>query len=163
MLPDALQGLVVLESGEAYFLVSDAAAEWEFTGVVDPPASVELAAGGNLVGYYGATSSVEEALGLAVAQVGVPGPATSIGAIFEFVVAAVGAGRTIMIAGRNGQAVRKLNKRIKTILIENPKLDGGHAAKRRRTIDPQSGEARAKARDILARLTKKTAAMKKAA
>ena len=85
VLPDALQGLSVLESGEAYFLVADAAAEWEFAGVVEPPASVELAAGGNLVGYYGATSSVEEALGLVVAQVSEAGPATSIEAIFEFV------------------------------------------------------------------------------
>ncbi len=77
-LPDALQGLSALESGEAYFLVSDTAAEWEFAGAADPPASVELAAGGNLVGYYGATSSVEEALGLVVAQVGEPGPATRV-------------------------------------------------------------------------------------
>ena len=77
--------------------------------------------------------------------------------------AALRARRTIMIQASNGHAVRKLNKRIKTILIENPKLDGAHAAKRRRTIDPQSGEARAKARDILTRLTKKTTAMKKAA
>ena len=84
-LPDALQGLSALESGEAYFLVSDTAAEWEFAGVVEAPASVELAAGGNLVGYYGATLPVEEALGLVVAQVGEPGPATSIDAIFEFV------------------------------------------------------------------------------
>lgn len=76
--------------------------------------------------------------------------------------AALRARRTIMIQASNGHAVRKLNKRIKTILIENPKLDGP-TAKRRRTIDPQSGEARAKARDILARLTKKTTAMKKAA
>ncbi len=77
--------------------------------------------------------------------------------------AALRARRTIMIASSNGHAVRKLNKRIKTILIENPKLDGAHAVKRRRTIDPQSGEARAKARDILTRLTKETTAMKKAA
>ena len=77
--------------------------------------------------------------------------------------AALRARRTIMIQASNGHAVRKLNKRIKTILIDNPKLDGVHTSQRRRTIDPQSGEARAKARDILARLTKKTAAMKKAA
>ncbi len=77
--------------------------------------------------------------------------------------AALRARRTVMIQASNGHAVRKLNKRIKTILIENPKLDGVHAAKCRRTINPQSGEARAKARDILTRLTKKTAAMKKAA
>ena len=77
--------------------------------------------------------------------------------------AALRARRTIMIAASNGHAIRKLNKRIKTILIENPKLDGVHTSQRRRSIDPQSGEARAKARDILARLTKTAAAMKKAA
>ena len=76
--------------------------------------------------------------------------------------AALRARRTIMIQASNGHAVRKLNKRIKTILIENPKLDGVHTSQRRRTIDPQSGEARAKARAILARLNK-IAVIKKAA
>ena len=76
--------------------------------------------------------------------------------------AALRARRTIMIQANNGHAVRKLNKRIKTILIENPKLDAVHTGQRRRTIDPQSGEARAKARAILARLNK-IAVIKKAA
>ena len=59
-------------------------------------------------------------------------------------VAALRARRTIMIGASNGHAVRKLNKRIKAILIENPKLDGAHEAKRRRTIDPQSDEGGAR-------------------
>ncbi len=76
--------------------------------------------------------------------------------------AALRARRTIMIQASNGHAVRKLNKRIKAILIENPKLDGP-SAKRRRTIDPQSDEARAKARAILASLNEKPAKTRKAA
>ncbi len=77
-------------------------------------------------------------------------------------VAALRARRTIMIAASNGHAIRKLNKRIKAILIENPTIDG-RSAKRRRTIDPQSDEARAKARAILATLTKKPARTREAA
>ena len=77
-------------------------------------------------------------------------------------VAALRARRTIMIRASNGHAVRDLNKRIKTILIEHPAIDKP-AGKRRQTIDPQSPEARAKARDILATLTKTPARTRKAA
>ncbi len=77
-------------------------------------------------------------------------------------VAALRARRTIMIQASNGHAVRRLNKRIKAIEIEHPEIVGA-TGKRRRTIDPQSPEARAKARDILATLTRKPARTRKAA
>ena len=66
--------------------------------------------------------------------------------------AALRARRTVMIQRKNGHATRDLNKRIKLILIDNPKLG---EPKTRASLDPQSDEARAKARDILATLEPK--------
>ena len=69
LLPDAIQGFMKLEFGEAYFVIAKAATTWTFpTGALPPtPTSVGLVAGGNNVLYLGDDRPVESVLGVGVA------------------------------------------------------------------------------------------------
>ena len=69
-LPAIAQGFSRLQFGRAYFIVSDEARHWDFAQdeTPSPPGSVQLAAGGNNVVYFGATTAPQDAFAIPPAE-----------------------------------------------------------------------------------------------